>query len=182
MYSVCPIIRAKEWIQHSTQAETKLHQWLINRPNREIRAHCSVDDDAARRVDEWVFLEASKDSVSQLREDFFRPNTLQQWLTTQILLAWGKTRAYYLLFLRRTTLVGQYFIPEASRSHTDTPHWVGHPWTRDHLVADNTKHTRDKHPCPRPDLNLKFLTVMQRIVQRANHNAVRWLKINQALL
>jgi hypothetical protein len=39
----------------------------INRPNREIRDYRSVDDDAARRVDERVFPGVSKDIVSQLR-------------------------------------------------------------------------------------------------------------------
>jgi hypothetical protein len=62
-------------------------------------------------------------------------------------------------FMAQQPLVGQVlFIIEASRSHSDTPVSAGLLWTSDQLVAEtyilqNSKLTRDRHPCPRPDSN-----------------------------
>jgi len=35
-------------------------------------------------------------------------------------------------------------IAEVSRSHSDTPHWVGFLWTGDRTVVDNTQHFQEK--------------------------------------
>jgi len=50
-------------------------------------------------------------------------------------------------FTARQPLMGQGFlIVEASRSHSDTPHSVGHLWTSDQLVAEaDTYTTHNKH-------------------------------------
>jgi len=56
-------------------------------------------------------------------------------------------------------LVGQdHLIFEAPGSHSDTPHSVGLLWTSDQPEAEtsiwqHTTVTRDRHPCPRRDLN-----------------------------
>ena len=65
MHSVCHIIPAKGWSQ---QEHTGWDEYtpvaVINRPNPEIRDYRSVDDGASRSVDEWVFPDVSKDTVS----------------------------------------------------------------------------------------------------------------------
>jgi len=56
-------------------------------------------------------------------------------------------------------LVGQdLLIIEASRSHSDTPHWVGLLWTSDQPDEETstrqyTTLTTDSHPCSRRDSN-----------------------------
>ena len=56
-------------------------------------------------------------------------------------------------------LVGQgLLIIDASQSHLDTPHSVGLLWTSDQPDAETStcQHPtlpRDRHPCPRRDLN-----------------------------
>ena len=35
-------------------------------------------------------------------------------------------------------------ITEVSRSHSDTPHWVGLLWAGDRTVVDNTQHVQQK--------------------------------------
>ena len=49
-------------------------------------------------------------------------------------------------------------VVEFSRSHSDTPHSVGLPWTNDRPVAEtstsqHTTPTTDRHSCPRRDSN-----------------------------
>ena len=53
---------------------------------------------------------------------------------------------------------GQDFISPASRSHSDTPHWVRLLWTSDRPVAEistrqHTTLTTDRHPCPQHESN-----------------------------
>jgi hypothetical protein len=58
-------------------------------------------------------------------------------------------------------IVGQgVLIIEASRSHSDTPHWAGLLWTSDKPDAEastcqHTTLTGDRHPCLQHDSNLQ---------------------------
>ena len=54
-----------------------------------------------------------------------------------------------------TALVGQCLIIEDSRSHTDTPHSVGLPWTCDlYLTTHNTHKRRTHNPSKRAAADL----------------------------
>ena len=62
-------------------------------------------------------------------------------------------------FMAQQPPVGQgLLIIEASLSHSDTPHSVGHLWTSDRSDAktstrQHTTLTTDRHPCPQRDSN-----------------------------
>jgi hypothetical protein len=63
------------------------------------------------------------------------------------------------IFMTRQPLEGYgLLIVEASRSHSDTSHWVGIPWASDQPHAEtctwqHTTLTTDRHPCPLRDSN-----------------------------
>jgi len=63
----------------------------------------------------------------------------------------GINLAIYFSVAQQHIVVQGLFIIEASRSHSDAPHWVWSLWTRDRPVAEtsswqHTTLTRDRHP------------------------------------
>jgi len=63
------------------------------------------------------------------------------------------TKMFFSFPMAQQPLVSQGFhIIEASRSHSDTPHSVGLPWTSDQPDAE-TSLPYNTHPCPQRDSN-----------------------------
>jgi len=66
----------------------------------------------------------------------------------------------YVLLRRKSTCCQALHFSENSRSHSDTPHFVGLLWTSNQTVTESstwihTTPTRDRHPCPQRKLNLR---------------------------
>jgi hypothetical protein len=148
MYSVCPIIRAKEWIQHSTQAETKLHQWLINRPNREIQLISALMTTLhAVSMSEYFWKLRRTVCHNSEKTSSGRTPFNSDWLHRY---CWyggrpGHDTCFFKAHNPRGPVLHSW---DFTITLTHTAHWVGHPWTRDQLVADNTKHTRQTSMSP----------------------------------
>ena len=119
----------------------------INRQNREIRDYRSVHDDPSRSVDERVFTDVSKDTVSQFRfPQAEHPSTVTDDTQISVTGKGGKTTAYCFFITVHSLLWGRTSFSRLHDHTQNTPHWVGHRCTirpSHTTLPDNTQHSQE---------------------------------------